>query len=305
MDIKKLDEGIQISDDAIVKVTEMGNIVKVSYMSKQNTEATIKMLGDGKYMVLKTGEVKECEKHDSRADQYKSLHRTFDRLRALINTNVDDVTKCHWITLTYAENMQDTKRLYQDFKKFNQRFQYYIQREFGFKAEYISVCEPQGRGAWHIHLLYIYPKKRPFIPNVKLRDLWGFGWVKIGDLKNCDNVGAYLTAYLGDLELTDETNSLFGKYKPKIVEVDEDGKPVKKAFLKGARLPLYPVGFNIYRTSKGIKEPTIYKTFNSEAEKKVSAGTLTYSAVYKITDDDFDAVISNSYYNLKRSKNQS
>ena len=102
-----------------------------------------------------------------------------------------------WITLTYAENMTDTDRLYFDFKDFNKRFQYYCKINGYSKPEYIVMMEPQGRGAWHCHLLYIWDCKAPYVANKTLRDLWGHGFVKIKKLDNCDNVGAYLTAYLG------------------------------------------------------------------------------------------------------------
>lgn len=53
------------------------------------------------------------------------------------------------------------------------------------------MMEPQGRGAWHCHLLYIFDLvKAPYIANKTLSDLWGHGFVKISKLDNVDNVGA-------------------------------------------------------------------------------------------------------------------
>ena len=189
-----------------VKVTEMGNVTEVKYMSHQNCKATIRVLPGGeKYVIIDTGEVKDIVHHETRADQRQSLYRTFQNARAIINTNVVDVSKVRWCTLTYAENMTDPKRLYKDFFNFNKRFQYYCEKHGHGKAEYIVMMEPQERGAWHCHLLYIWDCKAPFIPNEEFAKLWGYGFVKIKKLDNVDNVGAYLTAYLGDMELQNVT----------------------------------------------------------------------------------------------------
>ena len=55
-------------------------------------------------------------------------------------------------------------------------------------AEYICMMEPQGRGAWHCHLLYIFDLvKAPYIANKTLSDLWGLA-LQISKLDNVDNV---------------------------------------------------------------------------------------------------------------------
>ena len=69
-------------------------------------------------MVMATGEIKQAQHIESRADNKLQVSQSLKRLRDYINTNVVDVNKCKWITLTYKENMTDTKRLYKDFEKF-------------------------------------------------------------------------------------------------------------------------------------------------------------------------------------------
>ena len=202
MKISKLDNQI-IDDNSTVKVTEMGNVIEIQYMDKRNHKQTVKVLNADEYVVVGTGEVKQCKHHSTRYDNKVSLYKTFKTLRGIINSNVVDVSKVRWCTLTYAENMQDSKRLYQDFHNFNKRFQRYLKNNNYPKAEYIAVAEPQERGAWHMHLLYIFPSKAPFISNQDFANLWGNGFVRIGKLDDVDNVGAYLTAYLGDLPLND------------------------------------------------------------------------------------------------------
>lgn len=287
----------------------MGNVIEVQYMSRRNTKQTIQMLPGGEeFVICATGEVKEVKHHETRKDNKKGLYRTFAKARGIINANVTDVEKVRWCTLTYAENMTDTKQLYSDFQKFNQRFQYYCKVKGYSKPEYIVMMEPQGRGAWHAHLLYIWQDmKAPFIPNEDFRELWGHGFVRIKKLDNVDNVGAYLTAYLGDMEITDlDVSQAVGK-NCKIVETEDDnGNKVKKAIVKGARLDLYPSNFNMIRTSRGVKRPTEEMMSQEEANKKVSAATKTFESAIKLvdSDNDFETVIIREQYNKIRGKNQ-
>lgn len=309
INIEKIDN-IDVSNESLVKYTEMGNITEIQYMSNRNTRQTVQMLkGMQQYVVVETGEIKDVTKHETRASQYNSLKRTFSNIRSLINTNVVDKDKVRWITLTYAENMTDTKQLYIDFKNFNKRFQYKIKKLGYNKAEYIAVMEPQGRGAWHCHMFYIFDCKAPFIPNNELRDIWGHGFVTVKQLDNIDNPGAYLTSYLGDMGLDEAIDSIGVENvlncDLKVVDIiDDNGKKISKKFVKGARLHMYPANFNMYRTSKGIKRPSSEMITQEMAIKKVSASTLTYEKNIKVFDieNDFETFISTKYYNRVRKK---
>lgn len=291
----------------------MGNVVEVQYMSRRNCKQTIQMLQGGEqFVVCSTGEIKDVEHHNTRKDNKKGLYKTFANARAVINANVTDVSKVRWCTLTYAENMTDPKRLYTDFEKFNKRFQYYCKQKGYSKPEYIVMMEPQGRGAWHAHLLYIWDDMQaPYIPNEEFRELWGHGFVRIKKLDNVDNVGAYLTAYLGDMELSEVNPEEFDKVthgtSMKLVEVDEDGKKVTKAIIKGARLNLYPADFKMLRCSRGVKRPVAEMLTQKQANKKVSAATKTFESAVKLVDheNDFETVIIREQYNKVRGKNQS
>lgn len=282
----------------------MGNIIEVQYMSKRNQKQTIQMLPGGEqFVICATGEVKEIEHHTTRKDNKKGLYKTFARCRGMINANVVDVEKVRWCTLTYAENMTDPKQLYSDFEKFNKRFQWYCKQKGYSKPEYIVMMEPQGRGAWHAHLLYIWQDmKAPFIPNDEFRQIWQHGFVKIKKLDNVDNVGAYLTAYLGDMEINEmDVSQAVGK-SCKIVEVDENGEKVKKAIVKGARLDLYPANFNMLRYSRGCKKPIEEMLYQDEANKKVLGATKTFESAIKLTDNesDFETIIIKEQYNRIR-----
>ena len=293
----------------MVKVTEMGNVVEIQYMSHRNTKQTIQMLEGGEqFVICSTGEIKDVEHHKTRKDNRKGLYRTFANARAVINANVTDVSKVRWCTLTYAENMTDPKRLYTDFEKFNKRFQYYCNQKGYSKPEYIVMMEPQGRGAWHAHLLYIWQDmKAPYIPNEVFRNLWRHGFVRIKKLDNVDNVGAYLTAYLGDMEINEMDATKVSGKKCKVVEVeDENGKKVSKAIIKGGRLDLYPANFNMLRCSRGVKRPVEEMMCQDQASKKVLGATKTFESAVKLTDieNDFETVIIREQYNKVLGKNQ-
>lgn len=328
--VKKLEVCPEINPLEKVTYTEMGNIVEVQYMSKKNTKANIRMLGNGEYLEVSSGEIKEIINHSSSRNELKgNLYRTFKVLRGIINANVVNVNQVRWCTLTYGDNVRSSDKLYSDFDKFNKRLKYYCNKNNLGKYDYINIVEPQGRGAWHIHLILIFKDLpiAPFIPHNDFWKLWspeGFknnrDFVKIKKLDNVDNVGAYLTAYLGDIPIeVDKNNNVSmnfneedmkefmhqyynSKLDIKTVEVDIDGEKVEKKFLKGARLCLYPAKFNIYRTSRGIKRPSKQDIYYFEVEKKVNAATLTFEKTIELNDTEstFNSLINYKYYNLIR-----
>ena len=75
------------------------------------------------------------------------------RIKELIQTNVTDISRVRWCTLTYKENMKSTERLYNDFRKFNQRLKTYLKSRKIENVEYIMIAT----GAWSVALsCYIY-----------------------------------------------------------------------------------------------------------------------------------------------------
>lgn len=308
MSVKEIDN-FKLNDDEIVKVKEMGRITELMYMQRMNTTCSIIKLSDNEYIDKRTGEVKECNQIDNRSQNLGSIRQSLNRLRDYINTNVKEPKNCKWITLTYAENMTYRERLYKDFEKFVKRARYKLTH-----FEYIVCMEPHGRGAWHAHLLMIFPSKAPFIPNDTVWQLWspsgfkqkqidgiGYDFVKTKKLDDIDNIGAYLTAYLADMPLQEAFDSgcLKGNVKVKEIEVEEDGKKIPKHIVKGARLWMYPPKFNIYRCSRGIKKPTVYHTYESEAQKRVNDHTLTREKTIELDNNDFKNIISYRTYSNK------
>lgn len=192
-----------------------------------------------------------------------------------------------WLmTLTYRKNMKDAQRLYEDFHAFIKRLRRYLIKRGQPPVEYITAAEPQGRGAWHLHVLLLFPEKAPFIPNAHIAKLWGHGFTKTKSLQGVDNPGLYLTAYLGDMELTEAVMS--GTQRGRLGEVeaeDEQGRKVKKAVIKGARLHLYPSGFNLYRCSRGVKRPEVLHMTEGEAQQIIGTAPLTYEKTIAVADE--------------------
>jgi hypothetical protein len=159
--------------------------------------------------------------------------------------------------------MMDYNQLYADFKKWYMKLKYYCK---GHTLDYITVAEPQGRGAWHMHVM-LKSDKFLFLDNqTVIAPMWGHGMTDTQRLKS-DDVGRYYVAYFTDL---------FGEF----------GTTAQK---KGGRLPLYPVGMKFYRCSRGIKRPErVNETFG---ETKDRGGEVTYHSSYKVIDEETDEVV--------------
>lgn len=301
-----------IDNKALVTVTEMGHLFEVQYMEKQNTSCGIKVLNANEYVNLSTGEVKQFKKSAIK-DNKKSLMKTFKRLRYLINNNFSGKGNEKFITLTYGEDI-DEKRLYTDFDKFMKRLRYNLKKDpkkFGTNIEYISVVEPNGQGRWHCHVLmkFVGVKRAGYLPKDYLRELWGQGIiVDIKDLKGVDNIGAYLTAYLTDVELPDPDQEQ-DQYQDQIVAravaegseiVTKEVKGVEKRFVKGGRLHYYPAGMNLYRKSRGIKMPERKTVRMENVQKKIAGREPSYQRKVDIDTEDFQNTLVFLEYNNKR-----
>jgi len=137
--IKVNNIAISIPKYAKVKLKEMGNVYEIMYQDKINYKISIKKLSDNEYLDLQTGEIITCNHIRNRGENLAKVAQSLKHLRDLINTNVVDSKKCRWVTLTYAENMTNTERLYIDFKNFIKRLRYKLKQHF----EYIVAMEPQ------------------------------------------------------------------------------------------------------------------------------------------------------------------
>ena len=288
---------------APVTVKVCGNVIEVRHSEQGAPEITIEKLSADEYLDKRTGEIKEFQHTENRAENTASVAQTLRNLRDLINANLTDPERALWVTLTYREIMTDQERLYRDFHAFWKRFLRWQAKAGQEQAEYIAAAEPQGRGAWHLHLLLLFPGKAPFIPNSEMARLWGQGFTKTKSMKGVDNPGMYLTAYLGDMELPEAAMS--GAARGRLTEVeteDERGVKQKKAIVKGARLHLYPSGFNLYRCSRGVKRPEVEEMTEGEAQELIGGAPLTYEKTIAVKNGEGRTVnvINYRQYNKAR-----
>ena len=290
---------VKIDNNLYVHARNMCGIVELQYMEKRNNECPIKVLNGNQYLIKSTGEICDFDKTGTnRTNSYKSLYRTFKQLRYLINNNFLGCKNELFVTLTYGGI--DRPRILDGGKRFYMDFQIYIKalrRKYG-HIEFINVVEPHADGHIHAHVLMKFiDYDSIFIANSELATIWGKGFVKVTNLKNVDNVGAYLSAYLTDVEVSDSVIHDCIKNGEKIVVKEINGKK----FVKGARLKYYPKKFRIYRRSKGILDPEVISGVSRDIKKKI--GILSrepdFTKKYEIKINDFSNTIIYEHFNLR------
>lgn len=176
--IRHLDNGL---DDRWVKVIVSGNVIEVyryQYMplpnGKRLSGADLDEECDDKSF---DEDNREYNRHNDRRSKWNFIRLT--------NANFGSHSK--FITLTFADNVQDLDYSNNEFKKFIQRMR---RRYKGFK--YAAAIEFQKRGAVHYHMM----SDLPYIPKKELAKIWSRGFVRINDIRHVDNVGAYLSKYM-------------------------------------------------------------------------------------------------------------
>lgn len=187
------------------KVISSGNVLEVYQYEKEPLKVDRKrkqeqyneyekMLLDKKGVIDPKAWIHEKpDKVHERRKQTLRDSRNLVRRLALMNFGSGD----SFITLTYAENMQDIEQADDDFKKFMKRFRY----SYG-DMNYIAVREFQKRGAIHFHVICDFKLTdatesviREFEREMGIH-VWGHGYVDAKILGEVDNVGAYLIKYM-------------------------------------------------------------------------------------------------------------
>lgn len=167
-----------IQSGKVIEVYEYKNPVKNGYTG-------------GKGGRKKSSDV-ATNQEEKEINREKVLNRARRDLRRIVNTNIDPYSK--FLTLTFADNVQDISYANNEFKKFIKRFNYYL----GYKVAYSGVIEFQKRGAVHYHVIfYNTPQKLNFDV---MTDIWGNGYIKLNVIENVDNVGAYMCKYMTKCE---------------------------------------------------------------------------------------------------------
>lgn len=192
------------------------------------TEPRMRRINEHCYFVPSTAEIRFYDHGETgtKRDHDRSVKRAFSNLKKLINCNYDTPANVRFLTLTYAENMQDNYRIRDDWRRFLRR----CKARYG-HFRWLYVKEQQRRGAWHLHCLLFFDRPAPWMDNAEVAAMWGHGFVRVEAIReDANNLGHYLSAYL-----TDDA---------------ETGK-------KGARLANYDAGIRLYNCSRDIRRPVV------------------------------------------------
>lgn len=288
--LDSLENEIFIQPSDLVTVTKMNHLTEIQYMEKMNTSANIKKISKDSYVNLTTGEICDFNKTDNRSQGLNSLYQTFKKLRYLINGNFVGEKNELFVTLTYGgenrPNVGESSRISADFKSYHRK----LQRRFG-NVQFIRVLEPHADGHAHLHVLLRFDDhKSIYLSNSENAGFWGHGFVRVNRLSNIDNIGAYVSAYLTDLPISEaeslDSNSV----------VEKEGKK----YVKGGRVKYYPTGKQIFNKSKGIKYPERKIMRYSEAKKIAGSNEPTYQKNVNIITENFENKIRYEGYNSLR-----
>lgn len=260
---------VTIQNDSIFDVVKTSYTPRC-YIKKIAKDLYVKGRYDREGNFVSDGEVFRTATKEEPMRNRRSLKKIFRDLRQLISHNFSGGEKELFVTLTYAEQTHDHEKVYADFKAFWKR----LRRAYaGAGLGYIAVVEPHASGEFHIHaLIRATSADSLYIPNEVMEKIWGHGFTKTERLEDVDHMGAYVIAYMSNMEIPQEYEEEYAKYND---IVERDGKK----YIKGRRLDFYPDGMQIHRHSRDIVKPD--KLTGAEAERELAIlGTFGAKAVF-------------------------
>lgn len=183
MRIKKLGSKMIIIKDAYVGVGSGAHILELMRKSGQFDD------------IFKGSKMSDTKERSDR-----SIKRTIQRMKELLQCNLDD--KSYFMTLTFAENQKDYKKAYRSFNNWVEK----IRRVYGIDLKYMSIKELQKRGAIHYHLV-VFDMESSDIAFKVLRE-WRHGRVHIKKIKNLYawSIANYLGDYMSKKEQSIHAN---------------------------------------------------------------------------------------------------
>lgn len=220
----------------------------------------------------------KAEGNNGRIQGYKSenyednrkatIQRAKREIRRLINANIGQHgnNTAKFLSMTYAGNETDRDKANKDFKNFIQRLNYHIYDKKCSEVKYVSVIEYQERGAIHYHTVFF---NIPYIPLKTIQNkIWKHGICWINKIDEVDNVGAYITEYMGK---------------------DEQGKEVQDERSQGKKL--YLASRNLIKSTEITQKklvdavaaalPIQSKKFETEFENEYT-GKIKYSQYVQV-----------------------
>lgn len=213
MRIRKVNSvDVKLHDLTKVKLKTAGDTSVVQFTAGNDKTCTVRNLSKDTYLDVRTGEVKQKKKSESRYQQPKSVRKSINRLMDLIRCNATDPVKCKWLTVTYKDVMTDGKQAFLDAKLFLRKLKRYLAKQSNFtdgqkSFQYITIAEPQGErhgNSWHLHILLIFDDTAPFIANEMIAELWSHGITFTHKVFDAEGLVLYFKAYLSDIECEDE-----------------------------------------------------------------------------------------------------
>lgn len=132
------------------------------------------------------------EPRSRRKDSITRCKRNFKRL---VLANLSESAFPVFASLTYAENMQDSRRATKDFNTFARD----IRLQFGKAIKYIAIQERQKRGAIHFHALiwglptWVVNGERD---SRMVASIWGHGFTDLVKTDGDVRLGSYMVKYL-------------------------------------------------------------------------------------------------------------
>ena len=264
-----------------MKVTIAGNVIDVKQTARPPRKINVEWLDADTYVDLGTGEIKKAERSETRGDRMSlpEMRRTLSRMRGLINANFFGDENERLVTVTYHENMTDPVQLQRDLDVFVKR----MKRKLG-EVKYLTAVEPQGRGAWHAHMLVKQlTSNSTYLTEEMVQEIWPHGWiVNVEPMDNVTNVGAYLSSYLSNAP--DESAGT------QLSQLTGSNRRVPKRVIKGARLRMYPRGMHLYRASRNLAQPEqkIMRPLSAEFATLIKDAKLTYEQRLDLYDQDKD-----------------
>ncbi len=144
------------------------------------------------------GRSSTASKDEKVLNRQRVQNRARRDLKRLINSNAGrhfdeqtgEIYSPKFLTFTFADNVTDLDQANREWKKFRLRLEYRLKK----KLEYVVVVEFQKRGAVHYHAVFF---NLPFTPAKVISQVWGQGFIKINRIEEVDNIGAYVSKYMG------------------------------------------------------------------------------------------------------------
>lgn len=194
--------------------------------------------------------LKNFKKVDPQANS--NIYRTKKAIRLLLETNGRYNTRSDgsfegpaFVTLTFADNVQDVPAANYIFTKFIQRLNYKCFKSKTSFIKYLTVIEFQKRGAIHYHVIFFNLSNIGQVYD-QIKQCWTEGYSSIQEVKSLD----HLTNYV---------------YKDLVKAKQKDNQYNKKS----------------YFTSKNLEKPQVMRLQSNITEKLKANKELIFNKQYK------------------------